>query len=133
MNPQNLITGLNNERIILKCSRSVEFIKVKKIIRAESLRSYCKLYVIGEKPLVFSYPLKILDERLSSYQIFFRSHKSHLINLLYVKNYHGDHGIKMTDGSCIPLAITMKSAFLKKTEELFCGKIEIIDRTTTNP
>lgn len=104
---------------MLKCSRSIEFIEVKKIIRAESLRAYCKIYTLEDNPIILSFPLKVIEEKLSTHSIFFRSHKSHLINMLYVKNYHSDKGIKLADGSYVPLALKMKSAFLKKMESVF--------------
>jgi two-component system LytT family response regulator len=108
-----------NERIIFKSSRSIEFVEVKKIIRAESSRAYCKLYFIDNHSIILSYPLKTLEKKLSAYPVFFRSHKSHLINVSYVKSYHSDDGIKLTDGSCIPLVQSLKTTFLEKMEELF--------------
>ena len=124
MNTQLLMPELhNNERIGLRCSRSIEFVEVKKIIRAESFRAYCKLYIMDDQPITLSCPLKVIANKLSANQLFFRSHKSHLINMLYVKNYHTDKGIKLIDGSCVPLALLIKTEFLKRMEELF-GCIE---------
>ena len=104
---------------MLKCSRSIEFVEVKKIIRVESLRAYCKLYILDDNPIVLSYPLKVLNEKLSDHSIFFRCHKSHLINMMYVKSYHSDKGIKLADGVCVPLALKMKLAFLEKMKNVF--------------
>jgi len=119
MNVQFLHSETLDDRIMLKCSRSIEFVEVKKIVRVESLRAYCKLNIIDDNSIILSCPLKKIEEKLSSYPIFFRSHKSHLINLLYVKNYHTDKGIKMADGYYVPLALAMKTVFIKKMEELF--------------
>lgn len=87
------------------------------------MRAYCKLYTFDDTPITLSYPLKTLETKLTDYPIFFRCHKSHLINMSYVKNYHSDNGIKLIDGSCIPLAISLKTAFVKKAEELFKGSV----------
>ncbi|MBA4411609.1 MAG: hypothetical protein C0397_19600 [Odoribacter sp.] len=119
MNTQFLTSELHNKRILLKCSRSIEFIEVEKIIRIESLRAYCRVCIINENAILLSCPLKAIEEKLSVYPIFFRSHKSHLINMLYVKNYHSDKGIKLADGSYVPLALKMKSAFLEKMVTIF--------------
>lgn len=119
MNTQFSMLEMNNERIMFKCSRSIEFIEVKRIIRVESLRAYCRLYLNGDDSLVLSCPLRSVEDKLQNYPYFFKSHRSHLINLLYVKNYHTDNGIKLADGSGVPLALTMKTAFLEKMDVLF--------------
>lgn len=104
---------------MIRCSRSIEFVEVKKIIRAEALRTYCKLYILDDHPIILSCPLKVVNEKLLNHPIFFRCHKSHLINMLYVKNYHSDKGIKLSDGVCVPLALKVKPAFFQKIVTVF--------------
>ena len=43
--------------------------------------------------------------------------------MLYLKNYHSDNGIKLFDGSFVPLATSLKTAFIDKAEELFRQKV----------
>jgi two-component system LytT family response regulator len=119
MKSQFSTSEMNGERVMFKCSRSIEFIEVRKIIHAESLRAYCKLYISGDDPLLLSCPLKKLEDKLQNYPYFFRSHKSHLINLYHVKSYHTDRGIKLVNGSCVPMACAVKADFLKKMEIFF--------------
>lgn len=110
-----------NDRIMIKCSRSIEFIQVSHIVHIESSRSYSKLHRINETDITLSFPLKKMENKLSAYPIFFRCHKSHLINLTHIKSYHSDNGIKLIDGSYVPLAKDLKVAFIKKMDELFGG------------
>ncbi|MBA4410722.1 MAG: hypothetical protein C0397_15020 [Odoribacter sp.] len=123
MNVKTQEPQINTDRIMIKCSRSIEFIEVRQIIRIEALRSYSKIYIQDGDPLVLSFPLKKIEDKLEVYSYFFRSHKSHIVNLLHTKSYHSDKGIKLNDGSCIPLAIHLKPAFLDKVEIIFgCNK-----------
>ena len=108
-----------NERITIRCSRSIEFVEIKKLIRVEASRAYCKLVILDENPIILSCPLKEIELKLVPYPVFFRCHKSHLINISYVKSYHSDNGIKLTDGFYIPLAPGLKATFMEKTEKLF--------------
>ncbi len=121
MNTPESNDNLVNERIAFKCARSIEFVEVRRIIRVESSRAYCKLHILNDTPITLSTPLKAIETKLKAFPLFFRSHKSHLINLMFVKSYHSDNGIKLVDNSFVPLTPCLKSSFLEKIEELFAG------------
>lgn len=117
---KNKLSGGNiKDRITIKFLRSIEFIEIESIIRVESARAYAILFVKGEESKIISFPLKKMEQKLSKYSVFFRCHKSHLINLMHVKSYHSDKGIILSDNSIIPLAPDMKIVFIKKMEKLF--------------
>ena len=107
-----------NEKILVRRCRAIDFIAIKNIIRVESMRAYSKLYLQDGNSIILTCPLKVIFERLSCYSFFFRCHKSHLINLLYVKSYHADNGITLEDTSVIPISQGMKSVFIQQMEQL---------------
>lgn len=85
------------------------------IIRCEAERNYTKFYLKSKEKLVASQTLKEYEALLTMHQ-FLRVHKSHLINLKYVKQYiKGEGGtVVMTDGSEIEVSRRSKEEFLKK-------------------
>lgn len=117
-NIQNLLRGLTGERSLEKIAiptvEGLKFINIKDIIRCESDENYTMFFFTdGDKKLV-SKTIKFYDELLSPYN-FFRTHRSHLVNLNHVKEYYrGDGGsVLMSDGSEVLVARRKKEAFLQ--------------------
>ena len=83
-----LIPELNTwVKIPLKTISGYEFLNIKDIIRIESIRNNCMVYYIGsEKPLrVISNLIQVED--LIEKKCFFRSHRSHLVNMDHVVRF----------------------------------------------
>ena len=70
-----------------------------------SQRNYTKFFFTNGKRLIVSKTLKENEELLSQHN-FIRPHKSHLINVKYIKSFLRQEGgyIIMTDGSKIPVS-----------------------------
>lgn len=102
-------------QIVLNVREGYIFTKIADIIRCEADGNYTKVIVKnGEKHLV-SKTLKEFDTTLSNHN-FCRIHKSHLINLTYLKKYiKGDGGIVvMNDDSELEVSRRNKEGFLKQ-------------------
>jgi two-component system, LytTR family, response regulator len=109
----NLKKAFEN-KISIPTSNGIEFITISDIVRIEASGSYVTVYLTGNKSHVFSKNLKSMEELLSHHP-FFRAHKSHLINISYIKKFTSlkDGGtITMTDGSEIDLSRAHKEEFV---------------------
>lgn len=113
----NEIKNLKNpflNKIAIPSSTGVEFITISEIIRIEAAGSYTKVFLLTGNNKLYSKNLKAMEGLLTGHP-FFRTHKSHLINLSHVQNYapHKDGGtIVMVDGSEIIISRNQKEAFV---------------------
>ncbi len=101
-------------KIILSTSEKINVIKVDEIIRCESDNYYTMFYFTDGKRLLVSKTLKEQEELLSEHN-FIRPHKSHLINVKYIKSYLKTDGgvILMENGSKIPVS-RRKKEYIKE-------------------
>lgn len=109
----NIERPRNLQKIILKTSEKVYSINVQDIIRCESEKNYTTFYMMNGQKLLVSTTLKEYETMLLPMG-FFRTHQSHLINMLYFDYYvKTDAGsIIMKDKTAIPLSVRKKEEFL---------------------
>lgn len=96
---------LDTKKIVLSTSEGMHIIDIDNIIRCESEDYYTKFFLKEGKTIMVSRTLKENEELLSEFN-FIRPHKSHLINLKYVKSFLRMDGgsIVMIDGSYVPVS-----------------------------
>ncbi len=101
-------------KIILSTSEKINIVKVDEIVRCESDNYYTMFYFTNEKKLLISKTLKEQEELLSEYN-FIRPHKSHLVNVKYIKSYLKTDGgvILMEDGSKVPVSRRKKEHIME--------------------
>ena len=101
-------------KIALPSSNGVIMVPIENIIRCESDSNYTNFHLVDKKKHIVSRTLKEYDELLSD-EGFFRTHKSHLINLKYVNQYvKGEGGyVVMEGGSEVEVSRRKKEDFLK--------------------
>jgi len=112
----NLKNNTNRfDKIVLPTLESMIFVETDSIVRCESLDNYTNFHLQSGKVLLVSKNIKYYEDLLSD-RNFFRVHRSHLINLNYIKEYFRGEGgyITMTDGSSVPVARRKKVAFLDR-------------------
>ena len=109
----NIERPRNLQKIILKTAEKVYAISVQDIIRCEAQKNYTTFYLVNGQKLLLSTTLKEYETLLLPMG-FFRTHQSHLINMLYFDHYvKGDAGsIILKDKSAIPLSVRKKEEFL---------------------
>jgi two-component system, LytTR family, response regulator len=102
------------EKIALPTSEGIRFVQVNTIIRCESDGNYTQIYLTSGEKLLVARTLKIYDEILPS-DMFFRVHKSHLVNMDQVKQFVFSNGgyIVMFDNTRVEIAQRKKEEFLK--------------------
>jgi len=94
-------------------SSGVDFIKVNNICRLEANGSYTKIFTSDKQSHLASKTLKEMEQMLPS-QRFFRAHRSHIINISFIKSYmkEGNGIILLEDGTQIPLSRRQRDAFM---------------------
>ena len=108
------------KRISIPTAKGYDFIQMSEIIRCEAAGNYSNIHVENRKlPYNVAKTLNYYDELLTKYN-FCRTHKSHLVNMRYVKSYNRkEDTATLTDNSEIPVSIRLKDDFLKTIQ----GKI----------
>ena len=81
------------------------------MVRFEGLQRCTQVFLKSGGRIVSSHNLGAFKNQLQTAS-FFLCHKSHLINLDYIKRYDKEGIIKMVDGSSVPLSRRKKTEFL---------------------
>lgn len=94
-----------NKKIVLNTSNKAYIFPVNDIIRCESTGSYTVFYVKNSEPLLISKSLGEAEELLQGNR-FERIHKSHLVNLNYMRAFIKTDGgfVEMQNGDKIPVS-----------------------------
>ncbi len=92
-------------------SKGIQFVKIHDIVRLEADRNYTNIYTIKGERFMASKNIKHFSELLDS-SLFYRVHKSHIINIKFLTEVSKDGEIKMQDGSFAPLAKRVRKEFL---------------------
>lgn len=111
-------------KISVPSSKGIEYIDVEVIIRIEADGRYSTLYTNENRSITVTKLLSELIEIVDS-NVFYRPHKSHYVNLNYVKMLARTGGgyIEMKDGSQIPISRNNKDEFTKQMELFINGKL----------
>lgn len=106
-------------RIALHSVDGISLIKVSDIIRCESDVNYTRFYIANSPVIVVPKTLKEYDEMLTDHG-FIRVHKSHLVNIDYIRKYiKGDGGwVIMADDSKIEVSRRKKDNLMEILEKL---------------
>ncbi|MFT3980086.1 MAG: LytTR family DNA-binding domain-containing protein [Ferruginibacter sp.] len=109
----NIERPRNLQKIVLKTAEKVYSVSVQDIIRCEAQKNYTTFFLVNGQKLLLSKTLKEYETILLPMG-FFRTHQSHLINMLYFDYYlKGDDGsIILKDKTAIPLSVRKKEEFL---------------------
>lgn len=116
----NLERPKNLQKLILKTSDKIYSVNIQDIVNCESDKNYTTFYFINAPKLVVSTNLKEYETLLVPYN-FFRTHKSHLINLSYFDYYmksEGGNTIMMKNKTTIPLSVRKKEEFMVLLDSL---------------
>lgn len=103
------------DKIVIPDSHGFDVMVIEDIIRFEAEGCYTKVIFKDGKNKIVSRTLKDFEETVPN-EIFFRTHKSHLINLKYIKEYSkidGSFAI-MTDGSRIEISRRRAPDFIQR-------------------
>lgn len=113
-NLHQFINGKIQDTIALSTSDGLLFIKINDIMYLEASSCYTNIVMSDKTKHIASKTMSIFEEVLQDNSIFFRAHKSFIINLKYIKQYKRGEGgeIIMQDGNEISLSRNKKHEFL---------------------
>ena len=108
-----------SSKIALPLCHGFEVFEVNDIIRFEADGCYTKVYMNEGKNLYISKTLKEFESMVPG-ELFYRVHKSHLINMRYVKEFSKIDGgsVKLKDGSIVEISRRKASDFIKVTRKM---------------
>lgn len=94
-----------------------EFLFPNEIIRCEGLQKCTRILTSTKTDIISSYNIGEFKKLLESFH-FYAPHKSHLINLAYVKKYKREGIIILRDNTQIPVSKRRKGDFLEMIHHL---------------
>lgn len=116
----NLERPKNLQKLLLKTADKIYSVNIQDIVNCESDKNYTTFHFINAPKLIVSTNLKEYETLLVPYD-FFRTHKSHLINMAYFDHFikaEGGNRIVMKNKLTIPLSVRKKEEFLVLLENL---------------
>lgn len=116
---ESLQSKNNFDKIAIPNSESVDFYRMCDIIRFEAVDNYTIMYAVNTKPITVSKNIKQFEDLLEPHN-FFRIHRSHLINMKYIKSYFRGEGgyVILEDETSIPVSRRKKAAFMESIHKL---------------
>ncbi len=111
-------TNKQLHKIVLPVMEGFEVVQVKDIIHCQANDNFTDFYFTNGKRMLICRTLKFYEQTLEGFG-FMRIHKSHLINLQYVKKYKKGKGgqVIMSDDAELELSVNKKEQFLEVFKE----------------
>ena len=108
-----------NKKVIVKTTECIHLLELSNIVCCESDNSYTTIHTTTGENIMVSKTLKEYDELFSGFG-FHRVHKSHLINLKYIKRFDRQDGgyIVLSNDLKIPVASRKRDEVLKLLEKM---------------
>ncbi|MEN9547746.1 MAG: hypothetical protein RIR12_337 [Bacteroidota bacterium] len=115
---ENLIDTSNweSKRIAVPSGQTIHFFKPSEIIMIKGEAAYSEIHLSNGQKMLASRNLRHFEEMLTPIPIFFRSHKSYIINRQAVKEYVKSDGgyLSLTNGLQAGISADKVSEFLDK-------------------
>lgn len=108
------------EKTIIPTKDGLAIVRNTEIIRLEAMENYTMIYCQGGKKYMSSRSIKAFEDRLDEH-MFFRVHKSHIINIAHhLKEFLRNEGLiaVLSDGSQVPVARRKLQEFLDKIDNI---------------
>jgi two-component system LytT family response regulator len=106
-------------RIALPMAEGLLFVEVKDIIVLEADGAYTLVYLKNGSKILVSKKLKFFEILLQSRPLFFRPHRSYIVNINCIKNYNrGENQLIMDNQHLVAISRDMKSEFESLLKEL---------------
>jgi two-component system LytT family response regulator len=111
------LSGTSLQKIAVPVGQSVRFIQLTDIIFFKAENSYTEIFMHDESKLTVSRTLKNFEDTLLDNPLFFRCHKSYIVNQDYIIDYvKSDGGYLVLKPKCeIPISHDKVEQFLKQT------------------
>lgn len=112
--PETPPFGEPGMRIRLEVDRKILFLKPDEIIYCESDGNYCRIFLERGKSLFLTKQLKAVGMLLPEQQ-FLRTHKSYIVNLKKIREYHRiGHYLLLSNDKHIPVSRQLRGYFMDR-------------------
>ncbi len=104
----------NFNKIALPTLEGFQMEKINNIVYCQAEENYCKIFTNRNEAILVAKTLKNIEELLPD-ELFFRIHKSFLVNMNYIKSYCKTDGyrVKLDNGIELDVATRRNEGFLK--------------------
>lgn len=101
----------NLKPLVLKTDLGDSFFDYEEVIRFEADGHYTIVHLVRDKQVRCTLSIKDLTPILPQ-KIYFRCHRSHIVNLSYITNYNGKTSMLTVAENEIPLSASYENDFL---------------------
>lgn len=121
-NYSNLVKDIRNNnspKIQLSVQKGIELVSINEIMHIMADGRYAKVYLQNGSNLFVTKTLKEIEKQLN-YSFFFRVHKSHLVNLNFIKKYNlvSNYQLELFDGTIVDISRRKKDDFIEVMAKL---------------
>jgi len=113
---ENLVLN-GNSTIVIPTQKGLSLIKTNDIIRFEGIDGYTKIILTNNTSILSSYSIGKFTQTTNLHS-FHLIHKSHFINLNYLKEYLNEGYVIMTNNDKAPITKVKRKYFLEKIKNL---------------
>ncbi|MBE9575986.1 LytR/AlgR family response regulator transcription factor [Flavobacterium proteolyticum] len=112
---------LSLNKMILEVPKGILFVSHDDIILFEADGMYTKVYMKNNESQLICKPMKHFVDQLEDKPIFYKPHRSFLVNLKYIKELSKKDGFHliMENNKTIPIAKEKKDEFMQLIQDLF--------------
>ncbi len=112
---------LSLNKMVLEIPKGILFVSHDDIILFEADGMYTKVYMKNNESQLICKPMKHFVDQLHDKPIFYKPHRSFLVNLKYIKELSKKDGFHliMENNKTIPIAKEKKDEFLQMIQDLF--------------
>lgn len=117
---KNALTTEKFNKIALPVEEGVLFVKLDDIYFLQAESMYTQFYLTNGKKILISKPLKYFTDMLENREMFYKSHRSYLVNLKYLQRIVKKDGtsIELENNALIPVSKDKKEELNKILEML---------------
>ncbi len=110
----------NFNKIGLPVADGILFVPFDEIVNLEASGMYTKIFTVNSGEEIISKPLKYFENLLDQGNTFYRTHRSHIVNLKFLKQYVRKDGnfVIMENNEKVPVSKEKKDEFLTLVSNL---------------
>jgi len=108
-------------KIALEIPKGILFVSHEDILFFEADGMYTNVFIKGKEPQLICKPIKHFAMQLEGKSVFYKPHRSYLVNLKHLKELSKNNGfyLNMENNKRIPLSIEKKEEFLQLVSDIF--------------
>lgn len=102
------------KQLFIPTNKGIKSVMTENIIRIEASSNYCRVYFNNEYPLTVARLLHWFEGRLPE-QYFYRIHRAHIVNRLFVSEISYSSKLTLTNGEQIQVSRRKKNVVSQMT------------------